>query len=88
MPVFALMVQIDSMDGVEKLEAPAEHGWCVDFRQSDGDEVRSGVVVCSDEEVEVEGASPRHHSYAASSPTDRYVSRRVKRWHLQPTAFV
>ena len=47
------------MENVATLE-PEEHAqWCLDLRQSDGDEVRSGVVLCDDEQHELQGSKAR-----------------------------
>ena len=52
MPTFVLKAKAE-LDGVSKFWVPPTHVWTLDVKQSTSDEVRSGVTVDPEEEVEV-----------------------------------
>mmetsp|Transcript_43595 Transcript_43595/g.136789 ORF Transcript_43595/g.136789 Transcript_43595/m.136789 type:complete len:139 (-) Transcript_43595:835-1251(-) len=52
MPVFLLKIKGD-YDGVDSVVPLPNNAWMLDVQASDSDEVRTEVVVCEDEEVEL-----------------------------------
>jgi hypothetical protein len=54
MVLYVLYVKAD-LENVERLEAPTNHSWMLDVQESNGDEVRKGVVVSEEEKIEIAG---------------------------------
>ncbi|KAJ0393540.1 hypothetical protein P43SY_000676 [Pythium insidiosum] len=60
MVLFVLYVKAD-LENVETLEAPQHHRWCIDVKESNGDEVREAVVVSDEELIDVDGSRGEVH---------------------------
>lgn len=60
MVLFVLYVKAD-LENVEKLEAPQFHQWCLDVKESNGDETRKGVFVSDEEPLDVAGGRGEVH---------------------------
>ncbi|TMW59661.1 hypothetical protein Poli38472_004730 [Pythium oligandrum] len=60
MVLFVLYVKAD-LENIDKLVAPAFHQWCIDVKESNGDETREGVVVSEEELLEVDGSRGEVH---------------------------
>ena len=55
MVVFVLRLKAD-VENVEEISFPEHAQWCLNLKQSDGDEVKEGVYVSSEEEVAMSGS--------------------------------
>ena len=55
MVVFVLRLKAD-VENVEEISFPEHAQWCINLKQSDGDEVKEGVYVSSEEEVAMSGS--------------------------------
>ena len=54
MVVFVLSMKAD-IEGIEAIKKVPGQQWCLDLKQSGGEEVRKGVFVSDDEQVELAG---------------------------------
>ena len=55
MVVFVLRFKAD-IENVEEISFPEHAQWCLNLKQSDGDEVKEGVYVSSEEEIAMSGS--------------------------------
>lgn len=60
MVVFLLSVKAD-LENVSVLKAPPLHHWCLDVKQSDGEETRDGIFVSEEESHELTGSRGTAH---------------------------
>ena len=55
MPVFVLLLKCE-MENINVLSPDDSTPWTLDFQQSGGSEVKSGVVVTAEEEMDIDGS--------------------------------
>lgn len=60
MVLFILYVKVE-LDNVKCIEIPKNHQWCLDLKQPTSDEVRKGVFVSEEEELEIENSRGTAH---------------------------
>ena len=80
MPIFVLMIKAE-LENVGKFWASEEHVWELDVQQSAGAEIRQGVQIDPDEQVEIPNSNNATANfllcllYTSPSPRDGLLSR-------------
>merc|ERR1711990_570106 len=54
MPIIALCVKAQ-LENLSKFRPAEHHQWCIDFKNTLGEEYREGCMVSPEEEIEIEG---------------------------------